>query len=48
MGSACELDYQILLSHDLGYLADPDSQRLGQNIVEIKWMLASFIQKVKC
>lgn len=47
MGSASELEYQILLAHDLGYLRDPGYERLTAQVVEVKKMLSSLMQKVK-
>ena len=42
MGSANELDYHLLLAHDLGLLAPDDHQRLAQEIEEVNNMLAAF------
>lgn len=47
MGSASELDYQLLLAHDLGYLPKSAYNQLDQEGTEIKRMLAALIQKVK-
>jgi four helix bundle protein len=47
MGSASELEYQLLLAHDLHYLCDPDYQRLEIQVVEVKRMLSSLMRKVK-
>jgi len=47
MGSATELEYHLLLSHDLGILNDFDFEKLSQETVEIKQMLTSFIKKLK-
>lgn len=47
MGSASELEYLIQLAHDLGYLVVADYHTLNSQIVEIKRMLASFIQTLK-
>jgi four helix bundle protein len=47
MGSASELEYQILLAHDLDYLRDPRYERLTAQVVEVKKMLSSLVQKVK-
>ncbi len=47
MGSASELEYQFLLAHDLGYLHNPEYERLGAQVVEVKKMLSSLMQKVK-
>ena len=47
MGSASELEYHFLLSHDLGFLNETDFERLSADVTEVKRMLASFIGKVK-
>lgn len=41
MGSASELDYHLLLSRDLHYLADKDYDRLQKMVQEVKSMLAA-------
>ncbi len=45
LGSAYELDYQLLLAHDLGYLEHLTYTRLNNAILEIEKMLYSFIRK---
>ena len=47
MGSACELDYQLLLAHDLGYLQSSDHAALQQQVAETKRMLTALIQRLK-
>jgi four helix bundle protein len=47
MGSASELEYQFLLAHDLEYLHNPAYERLTLQVVEVKKMLSSLVQKVK-
>lgn len=46
MGSASELEYHLLLAHDLGYLQDPDYTSLNASVIEVKRMLAPFINKL--
>jgi four helix bundle protein len=46
-GSASELEYQLLLAHDLEYLQNPEYERLAAQTVEVKRMLSSLMQKVK-
>ena len=46
MGSACELEYHLLLGHDLGFLNDPDYERLSMELAEVKRMLTGFIKKL--
>jgi four helix bundle protein len=47
MGSASELEYQLLLARDLDYLQNPEYERLTAQAVEVKRMLSSLMQKVK-
>jgi four helix bundle protein len=47
MGSASELDYHLLLAHDLGYLGAQDYQELSQRTAEVKRMLSTFITRVR-
>ena len=47
MGSASELEYQLLLAHDLNYLPNPGYDRLVAQVVEVKRMLSSLMQRVK-
>jgi len=47
MGSASELEYHLLLAHDLGFLSDPDYERINNQTTEVTQMLASFIKKLK-
>jgi len=47
MGSATELEYHLLLSHDLEILNDIDYENLSRETVEVKRMLTSFIKKLK-
>lgn len=46
MGSACELQYHLLLSRDLEYLKCDDWNTLDQQSAEVKRMLSSLIQVV--
>lgn len=46
MGSACEVEYHLLLAHDLKFLNQSDYQQLDGRITEIKRMLASLIRKL--
>jgi four helix bundle protein len=47
MGSASELEYHLLLAHDLGLLSVQSFNSLSNDVMEIKRMLASFIKKLK-
>jgi len=46
LGSASELEYHLLLAHDLGFLAQPDHRKLTAQVTEIKRMLTTLIQKL--
>lgn len=47
MGSASELEYHLLLAHDLHYLCDEAFAQLTQGVIEVKRMLAALLGKVK-
>jgi len=47
MGSASELEYLLLLAHDLGYLPENTFHSMTNDLVEIRKMLNAFIQKLK-
>ena len=47
MGSASELEYHLLLAHDLQYVTDELFNQLSGDVVEVKRMLASLIARVK-
>ena len=46
-GSAAELDYQLLLAQDLGFLPQTAYQPLAAELAEIRRMLNSFSQRLK-
>ena len=46
MGSASELEYQLLLARDLGYLDTTTHNPLQEAVTEIKRMLTSLIQRL--
>ena len=46
MGSASELEYQLLLAHDLKYLSSAEYESLSRSLIEVKRMLVSLIYKV--
>ncbi len=46
-GSATELEYHLLLAHDLDLLDTSDYGRLSNEVTEIKRMLTSFIRSLK-
>jgi four helix bundle protein len=47
MGSASELEYQLLLARDLKYIALDAYQKVNCNVEEIKKMLATFIVRIR-
>lgn len=47
MGSASETEYQLLLSHDLGFLDKEQYEKLNADVTEVKRMLTSFIQTLR-
>jgi 23S rRNA-intervening sequence protein len=46
LGSACELEYHLLLARDLGFLSEATYARLGPQIEEIKRMLVGLIRRL--
>lgn len=47
MGSSSELEYLLLLSHDLNYLSEESYQELQNQLIEARKMLNAFIRKLK-
>ena len=47
MGSASELEYHLLLVHDLGFLNSEGHQTLSTKVQEVKRMLSTFINKLR-
>ncbi|MBN1480726.1 four helix bundle protein [candidate division KSB1 bacterium] len=47
IGSASEVEYQLLLAKDLGYIQDSNYQDLNKDINQIKRMLIAFLKKLK-
>jgi four helix bundle protein len=47
LGSASELDYQLLLARDLGYLDEPTFRILCEQTSSVRRMLNRFIQSLK-
>ncbi len=46
-GSASELEYHLLLAHELGLFQDGDYKTLESEVVEIRKMLTSLIRKIR-
>jgi len=47
MGSASELEYHLLLAHDLDYLKTVSYEGLMSQLIEVKRMLTAFIKKLR-
>ena len=47
MGSASEVEYLVLLAHDLQELSDEDRERLNGKIDEVKRMLSGLLRTLK-
>ena len=47
MGSASELEYQLLLSHDLKLISDSAYEPLAERTAEVKKMLASLVRGMR-
>ena len=46
-GSACELEYHLILAKDLNYLNEDAGQQTQQRLESIKRMLASLLKKLR-
>lgn len=46
-GSASELEYHLLLAHDLGFLSQNQHDRLDSEVNEVKRMLNAFIKSLR-
>jgi four helix bundle protein len=47
LGSACELDYHVLLATELGYIEPGASNALAAEILQLRRMLGAFIRTLK-
>jgi four helix bundle protein len=47
MGSASETEYQLLLSHDLGFLDKENYIKLNTDVTEVKRMLTSLLKTLR-
>ncbi len=47
LGSASEVEYQLLLAHDLRFLSPPVHQAAAERTTEVKRMLTSLLRKLK-
>ncbi len=46
LGSACELEYHVILAHDVGAIPEPDFDALMRQVVDIKRMLHGLIDRL--
>jgi len=46
VGSASEVEYELLLAHDLNYLFDDDYNKFNSEIIEIRKMINNFMNKL--
>jgi four helix bundle protein len=46
LGSACELEYHLLLARDLGFLAERTYDSLNPQVAEVKRMLTGLIRRL--
>lgn len=47
MGSSSELEYLLLLAHDLRYFSEEDHLQIQNQLIEVRKMLNAFVQKLK-
>jgi four helix bundle protein len=47
IGSANEVDYYFLLSRDLTFISEELFSKLSSDVIEVRRMLISFVQKLK-
>ena len=47
MGSASELEYHILLAHDLNYIATEDYDEISKRLIEVKRMLTGLSNRTR-
>jgi len=47
MGSACELEYHLLLTFDLQILVEDTYETLAAEVIDVKRMLTAFILKLR-
>jgi four helix bundle protein len=46
-GSASELEYHLLLAHDLSFFGDPEHKALEGEVAEVKRVLSGFVQRLR-
>jgi four helix bundle protein len=46
-GSASEVEYELLLARELGFIANDECRRLEQQVVEVERMLTALVQRIQ-
>jgi len=46
LGSACELEYHLLLARDVGFLSQGAHDSLSPQVVDVKRLLAGLIRRL--
>ncbi|MGC2112489.1 MAG: four helix bundle protein [Candidatus Korobacteraceae bacterium] len=46
-GSACEVEYQLLLARDLGLLSCTSYEGINADLIEVKRMLTALLQRIQ-
>lgn len=46
-GSACEVEYQLLLARDLGFLGSQTYEDINADVIEVKRMLNSLLKRIQ-
>ncbi len=46
-GSACELEYELLLAQDLGFLGYQPYEEINASVIEVKRMLNSLLKRIQ-
>ena len=45
-GSACEVEYQLLLAKDLSFMSEADCEKVTAELIRLKRMLSSLMQRL--
>jgi four helix bundle protein len=46
-GSACEVEYQLLLARDIGFLPSQSYESINADVIEVKRMLNSLLKRIQ-
>jgi four helix bundle protein len=46
-GSACEVEYQLLLARDLGFLASQSYEGINADVIQVKRMLNALLKRIQ-